>query len=36
MPFTCRFYQHAGGVFFWQENGTSNLSRLHIKDRAEA
>jgi hypothetical protein len=30
------FYQRAAGVFYWQENGTSNRGSLRTKDRAEA
>ena len=31
-----RFYQRAAGVFYWQENGTSNRGSFRTKDRAEA
>ena len=30
------FYQRAAGMFYWQENGTSNRGSLRTKDRAEA
>jgi integrase len=31
-----RLFQRAGGVFYWQENGTSKRGSLRTKDRAEA
>ena len=36
MQLKYRFYQRSGGVFYWQENGTSNRGSLRTKDRAEA
>ncbi|MEZ0256929.1 MAG: hypothetical protein ACAI37_16705 [Chthoniobacter sp.] len=36
MQLKYRFYQRAAGVFYWQENGTSNKGSLRTKDRAEA
>jgi len=36
MQLKYRFYQRAAGVFYWQENGTSNRGSLRTKDRAEA
>ena len=31
-----RLFQRAGGVFYWQENGTTTQRSLRTKDRAEA
>ena len=36
MQLKYRFYQRSGGVFYWQEIGTSNRGSLRTKDRAEA
>jgi integrase len=36
MQLKYRSYQRAGGVFYWQENGTSNRGSLRTKDRADA
>ncbi len=36
MQLKYRSYQRAGGVFYWQENGTSNRGSFRTKDRAEA
>lgn len=36
MQLKYRFYQRSGGVFYWQENGTSNRGSLRTKDHAEA
>ena len=36
MQLKYRSYQRAGGVFYWQENGTANRGSLRTKDRAEA
>ena len=36
MQLKYRMYQRAGGVFYWQENGTSRRGSLQTKDRREA
>jgi hypothetical protein len=36
MQLKYRLFQRAGGVFYWQENGTPNRGSLRTKDRAEA
>jgi len=35
MQLKFRLFQRTGGVFYWQENGTTKQGSLRTKDRAE-